>query len=71
MLLPFDFAIITVEEANQLIAFIEKMTATKGDPRNYGKMIKLGVMELYDKLRTFVGNSHHYNHELLNVGNNF
>ncbi len=64
MLLPFDFAVITTAEARLLMEFIEKQTATKGDSRNYGKMQKLGVLEIYNKLREFVEAAHHYEWQL-------
>ena len=67
MLLPFEFAVITVQEARLLMEFIEKQTATKSISKNYEKMQKLGVMEMYDKLCSFVGSADHYEHELRTV----
>jgi hypothetical protein len=64
MLLPFDFAVITAAEAKLLMEFIEKQTATKSLSRNYDKMQKLGVLELYNKLREFVEAAHHYEWQL-------
>lgn len=67
MLMPFDFAIITSAEAKQLIEFIEKSTETKKNPKNYEKIIKLGVMELYNKLTEFVYNANYYENILKNL----
>ncbi len=67
MLLPFDFAVLTKEEAKLLKEFIEKMTATKNNTRNYEKMQKLGIMLIYDKLREFVESSDHYQHSIRNL----
>lgn len=64
MLLPFDFALLTVEEARLLIKFIERQTATKSNSKNYEKMTKLGVMEIYRKLEEFTLASDHYNYDL-------
>jgi len=51
MLTPFQFGIIT--EAKVLLDFIEKATATKAFPRNYDKMRKMGVLEIYDNFKKF------------------
>lgn len=54
MLLPFEWAVLTVQEARQLMEYIEKSTATKTMPRNYDKIHKAGLTDIYDKLRQFV-----------------
>lgn len=43
---------------------IEESTATKGDSRNYAKMQKAGVLEIYNKLREFVEMNQHYEDQL-------
>lgn len=60
MLLPFQMGVITVEEARLLMTFIETSTATKGQSRNYDKMQKAGVLEIYNKLRELVEFHDHY-----------
>lgn len=64
MLLPFQWAVLTVEEAKLLIAYIETSTATKTIKRNYDKIKKAGMMEIYDKLRTFIIDSDNYEYNL-------
>lgn len=54
MLLPFQWAILTVEEARLLVEYIEKSTATKTMPRYYEKTQKVGMLQIYEKLREFV-----------------
>lgn len=54
MLMPFEWAVLTVQEARQLMEYIEKSTATKSMPRNYDKIYKAGMNEIYEKLRQFV-----------------
>lgn len=60
MLLPFDWAVITLNEAKILVDFIEKSTATPKIPINYEKMSKVNILEMYDKLKHFITNSQHY-----------
>jgi len=67
MLLPFDFAVITTAEARQLMEFVEKQTGTKTNTRNYEKMQKLGVLEIYNKLREFVEAANHYEWQLRSI----
>ncbi len=64
MLLPFDFAILTAAEAQLLIQFIETSTATKSQPKNYDKMAKVGILEMYNKLRDFVEAANQYENNL-------
>jgi len=60
MLLPFEFGIITIEDASLLKTFIEKQTATKAYPVNYKKMQEEGVMNIYEKLIDFIYSHEHY-----------
>ena len=60
MLLPFNWSLLTLDEARQLVDYIEKSTATNGQSRNYDKMTKVGVMDIYSKLREFVEAADHY-----------
>lgn len=64
MLTPFQFAIITVEEAQELMGYIERSTNTPAFSKNYKKMEKEGVLEIYNKLRNFVEESTQYNGNL-------
>ncbi len=64
MLLPLESAIIDIDEARQIVAFIESSTATKSNPKNYEKIIKLGMIDLYEKLIKFIGIYDHYHREL-------
>lgn len=64
MLLPFQWAALTLEEAKLLMKYIEESTATKGDSRNYAKMRKAGVLDIYNKLREFVETAQHYEDRL-------
>ena len=64
MLLPFEFAILTVEEAKLLKKFIEESTATKAFPKNYMKMGSAGVLELYRKLEEFLHDRQQWNDRL-------
>ena len=54
MLMPFEWACLTVQEARLLMQYIEKSTGTKTMPRYYEKMQKHGMLEIYNKLREFV-----------------
>lgn len=67
MLLPFEWTVLTVEDAKLIIEFIEKSTATKGLSKNYDKMQKAGVMEIHGKLSEFVDMNIHYHNELKNL----
>jgi hypothetical protein len=60
VLKPFEYAILTIKEANLLLSFIERVTATKSTPRNYDKMAKMGILDTYNNLREFVEGSEHY-----------
>lgn len=57
MLLPFQWAVLTVEEARLLMSYIESSTATKSQFKNYDKMQKAGMLQVYEKLREFVETS--------------
>lgn len=60
MLLPFDFAVLTSDEASILFEFIEKATETKACPKNYKKMQELGIHDIYVNLREFLEMRHSY-----------
>lgn len=64
MLLPFDFAVISVDEAKKIMDFIVKMTATKKRVFNDAKIRELGMMEIYQRLQEFVQMSNHYKNDL-------
>ena len=67
MLLPFQWVVLTLEEAKTLMRFIETSTATKTIPIHYEKMRKFGILETYEKLRQFVEASHQYDYHLRNL----
>ena len=54
MLMPFQWAVLTIEEAKLLMQYIEKTTSTKTIPKHYEKMQKAGMFSIYEKLREFV-----------------
>ena len=60
MLNPFEYSIITLEEAKKLVQFIEKTTSTPSLSKNYLKMQELGILSIYDELRMFINNCNHY-----------
>jgi hypothetical protein len=60
MLMPFEWAVITVEEARILKKFIETVTATKAYPVNYKKIEESGMKIMYDKLSMFISEADHY-----------
>lgn len=64
MLLPFEFVILTLEDAQKLVNYIETSTATVTNLKNTNKMIKLGVYDIYMKLEEFVRQSKHYKDNL-------
>jgi len=64
MLTPFQWAVLTVEDARLLMQYIEKTTATKSQPRNYDKMQKAGMLEVYNRLREFVELNTHFENTL-------
>ena len=64
MLLPFQWAVLTIEEAKLMLDYIEKTTASKGLSRNYHKMQKVGMLETYNKLREFIESAAHYDEYL-------
>jgi hypothetical protein len=59
MLTPFQWVVLTVEEARKLQDYIERSTATKGLAVNY-EILKVGMLEIYSKLAEFVEMSDHY-----------
>jgi len=69
MIMPFDWAVLTIEEAKLLMEYIEKSTATKTQPKYYEKIQRLGMLPIYEKLREFVElNSHYQGLRTLNIG---
>ena len=60
MLTPFQWAIITVDEARLLMDYIERKTDTPAFPKNYKKMQKEGILDMYNKLRFFVEEATQY-----------
>lgn len=56
MLMPFQWAILELEEARILLKHIENI----GGYRNYDKMRELGLLDIYNRLREFVGVADHY-----------
>jgi len=54
MLLPLEFAILSVQEARQLVEYIEKSTASKTMPIRYDKIQQVGMLDIYMRLREFV-----------------
>jgi len=53
MLIPYQCAILTLDEAEALMNFIERIVATKTNPLNYDKMGKMGILPIYEKLKAF------------------
>lgn len=60
MLQPFDWAVLTKEEAVILIAFIDKTLGA----RNYKALQEAGMMQIYSALKKFVEQSDHYEHHV-------
>jgi hypothetical protein len=54
MMMPFDWAVLSIEEAKLLMEYIEKSTATKTQKKYYEKIQRLGMLPIYQKLREFV-----------------
>ena len=54
MMMPFDWAVLSIEEAKLLMEYIEKSTATKTQKKYYEKIQRLGILPIYQKLREFV-----------------
>lgn len=54
MLMPFEWAVITIQEARLLMEYIEKSTSSKTMPRRYEKIQEAGMLPVYEKLREFV-----------------
>lgn len=53
MLIPFDFAIMTIEDANRIYKFIIKMTDKKGQV-NHKKIEEEGLTDLFNKVSRFI-----------------
>jgi len=53
-MMPFDWAVLSIEEAKLLMEYIEKSTATKTQKKYYEKIQRLGILPIYQKLREFV-----------------
>lgn len=69
MLMPFEWAVITVEEARLLMEYIEKSTSSKMVPRRYEKIQEVGLYPIYEKLREFVAvNAQYQELQNLDVG---
>lgn len=60
MLLPFQSAVLTVEEAQILVTFIESKTSTPGVPINFTKIKAEGLYEIYNDLKNFLREYGHY-----------
>ena len=54
MLLPLEFAILSVQEAKLLMEYIEKSTSSKTMPIRYDKIQQVGMLDIYMRLREFV-----------------
>ena len=54
MLMPFEWAVLTVTDARLIMEYIEKSTSSKTMPRRYEKMQEVGMLPIYEKLREFV-----------------
>jgi hypothetical protein len=52
--MPFEWAVLTVQEARLLMEYIEKSTSSKTMPRRYDKIQEAGMLPVYEKLREFV-----------------
>ena len=64
MLLPHQWAVLTVEEAKALKVFIEKSTATKREKIYLKKIKDQNIFELWNKLREFIENYEQYEYIL-------
>lgn len=65
MLMPFDFVILTYDEAVTLCEFVKKnILVPKGTKPSPAKDIKDGVAALYSKLTEFITMSNHYQNDL-------
>lgn len=53
MLLPYQVATLTIEDAKALINFIVSKTS-EGNSRNYKAIIESGLMRLFNELEDFV-----------------
>lgn len=64
MLQPFEFAILTQQDAEILVEFIIKQTASKSSPINYKKMGELKVLNIYEQLMNFIESKRQYDNNL-------
>lgn len=70
MLMPNEWAVITIQEARLLMEYIEKSTSSKTMPRRYEKMQEVGMLPIYEKLREFVElNARYQALQSLDIGN--
>lgn len=60
MLMPFEWAVLTVQEAKLLMEYIEKSTSSKTMPKRYDKIQQVGMLEIYTRLRDFVESHSQY-----------
>lgn len=65
MNLPFEWTVLDLKTAEQLVDFIEKATAIEGLPRNYQRMQEMGILKTYNEIREFVEAANHYKNNLL------
>lgn len=66
MLIPFDFAIMTIDDANQIRNFIIKVTDKKGHV-NHKKIEEEGLTELFNKVNRFIEGREQWIHTLENL----
>lgn len=64
MLLPFQFAILTREDAKVLTDYLLKSVGAKASESKWKKLQELGISEIYSKLEEFLSMSYHYDNEL-------
>jgi hypothetical protein len=70
MLMPNEWAVLTVQEAKLLMEYIEKSTASKTMPIRYDKIQQVGMLPIYEKLREFVEvNAQYQALQNLDIGN--
>ena len=61
MLLPFEWTVLSVQEARLLMEYIENSTSSKTMPKRYDKIQQVGMLPIYEKLREFVEANAQYN----------
>ena len=64
MLLPFEWAILTLEEAKLMKDYIQKSTARKGLSVDYKRIHEAGLSGIWEKLEEFINQAEHYRHQL-------